>query len=75
MMHQLALQVQQFLTSHIKLPTHAETESLPILYDDGVATAAGFEDIVAYLRNNPTVANDIDARLTTRQQTDRTAFV
>ncbi|KAF2131986.1 hypothetical protein P153DRAFT_421049 [Dothidotthia symphoricarpi CBS 119687] len=51
------------------------TESLPILYDDGVATATGFEDIVAYLRNYPAATNDLDARLTTQQQTDRTAFI
>jgi len=51
-------------------------ESLPILFDDGIATATGFEDIVAYLRNHPTAANhDLDAKLSSRQQTDRTAFV
>lgn len=48
-------------------------ETLPILFDDGVATASGFEDIVAYLRNYPTVTNDLDAGLSSRQQTDRTA--
>lgn len=50
-------------------------ESLPILFDDGIATATGFEDIVAYLRNYPAVAGDLDAALTKRQRTDRTAFV
>jgi len=51
-------------------------ESLPILFDDGIATATGFEDIVAYLRNHPTAANhDLDAKLSSRQQTDRTASV
>ncbi|USP82764.1 protein targeting to mitochondrion [Curvularia clavata] len=55
-------------------PTVGTTETLPILFDDGVATASGFEDIVAYLRNYPTVTNDIDAGLSSSQQTDRTAF-
>ena len=50
-------------------------ESLPILFDDDVATASGFEDIVAYLRNYPTVTNDLDAGLSSSQQTDRTAYV
>ncbi|KAH7078433.1 Eisosome component PIL1-domain-containing protein [Paraphoma chrysanthemicola] len=49
-------------------------ESLPILFEDGVATADGFEDIVAYLRNHPAVA-DLDANLSSRQQTDKTAFI
>lgn len=48
-------------------------ETLPILFDDGVATASGFEDIVAYLRNYPTVTNDLDAGLSSSQHTDRTA--
>jgi hypothetical protein len=48
--------------------------SLPILYDDGVATATGFEDIVAYLRNHVEVTNDLDANLTDQQLTDRTAY-
>ncbi|KAH7079126.1 Eisosome component PIL1-domain-containing protein [Paraphoma chrysanthemicola] len=48
--------------------------SLPILFEDGVATADGFEDIVAYLRNHPAVA-DLDADLSSRQQTDKTAFI
>ncbi|KAI2477668.1 mitochondrial import receptor protein [Pyrenophora tritici-repentis] len=51
------------------------TESLPILFDDDVATASGFEDIVAYLRNYPVIANDLDASLSSRQRTDRTAFI
>ncbi|KAL6151035.1 hypothetical protein ACJQWK_10903 [Exserohilum turcicum] len=55
-------------------PTVGTTESLPILFDDGVATASGFEDIVAYLRNYPTVSNDLDAGLSSGQQTDRTAY-
>jgi hypothetical protein len=49
--------------------------SLPILFDDGVATATGFEDIVAYLRNHPAVNEDLDAELTNQQLTDRTAWV
>jgi hypothetical protein len=49
--------------------------SLPILYDDGVATATGFEDIVAYLRNHLEVTEDLDANLTNQQLTDRTALV
>jgi hypothetical protein len=49
------------------------SEILPILFDDGVATASGFEDIVAYLRNYPTVTNDLDAGLSSAQQIDRTA--
>ncbi|KAJ6269823.1 Eisosome component PIL1-domain-containing protein [Bipolaris maydis] len=55
-------------------PTVGTAEILPILFDDGVATASGFEDIVAYLRNYPTVTNDIDADLSSTQRTDRTAF-
>ncbi|EMD65758.1 hypothetical protein COCSADRAFT_114916 [Bipolaris sorokiniana ND90Pr] len=55
-------------------PTVGTAEILPILFDDGVATASGFEDIVAYLRNYPTVTNDIDAGLSSAQRTDRTAF-
>jgi hypothetical protein len=46
-----------------------------VLYDDGVATATGFEDIIAYLRNHPAVAEDLDAELTNQQRTDRTALV
>jgi hypothetical protein len=49
--------------------------SLPILFDDGVATATGFEDIIAYLRNHPEVAEDLDANLASQQITDKTAFV
>jgi hypothetical protein len=49
--------------------------SLPILFDDGVATATGFEDIIAYLRNHPEVAEDLDANLTSQQLTDKTACV
>ncbi|KAB2107550.1 hypothetical protein AG0111_0g3863 [Alternaria gaisen] len=56
-------------------PTIGTTESLPILFDDDVATASGFEDIVAYLRNHPSVTNDLDVNLSSRQQTDRTAFI
>ncbi|KAF1941522.1 hypothetical protein EJ02DRAFT_377474 [Clathrospora elynae] len=56
-------------------PSVGTKESLPILFDDGVATATGFEDIVAYLRNHPAVTSDLDASLTSRQQTDRTAFI
>ncbi|KAF7677472.1 hypothetical protein GT037_004331 [Alternaria burnsii] len=56
-------------------PTIGTTESLPILFDDDVATASGFEDIVAYLRNHPSVTNDLDVNLSNRQQTDRTAFI
>lgn len=55
------------------ISSHASIESLPILFDDGIATATGFEDIVAYLRNYPAITNDIDADLTSRQRTDRTA--
>ncbi|KAH7406036.1 Eisosome component PIL1-domain-containing protein [Phaeosphaeria sp. MPI-PUGE-AT-0046c] len=55
--------------------TVGATESLPILYDDGVATATGFEDIVAYLRNHLEVTEDLDAHLTHKQLTDRTAFI
>lgn len=50
------------------------TESLPILFDGGIATATGFEDIVSYLRNHPTVSNDLDANLSTQQQNDRAAY-
>ncbi|KAI8937873.1 hypothetical protein NX059_005560 [Plenodomus lindquistii] len=51
-------------------------ESLPILFDDGIATASGFEDIVAYLRNHPaTATHDLDAKLSSRQQTDRIAYI
>jgi hypothetical protein len=49
--------------------------SLPILYDDGVATATGFEDIIAYLRNHLEVTEDLDADLTNRQLIDRIALV
>ncbi|KAH7402602.1 Eisosome component PIL1-domain-containing protein [Pyrenochaeta sp. MPI-SDFR-AT-0127] len=56
-------------------PSIGVTESLPILFDDGIATATGFEDIVAYLRNYPAITDDIDANLTNQQQTDRTAFI
>jgi hypothetical protein len=49
--------------------------SLPMLFDDGVATATGFEDIVAYLRNHPAVNEDLDAGLSNQQLTDRTACV
>ncbi|CBX94581.1 hypothetical protein LEMA_P120720.1 [Plenodomus lingam JN3] len=39
-------------------------------------TASGFEDIVAYLRNHPTAAtHDLDAKLSSRQRTDRIASV
>lgn len=51
------------------------TGSLPILFDDDVATATGFEDIVAYLRNNPEVTEDIDGSLTPQQLNDKTASV
>lgn len=54
-------------------PSVGITESLPILFDDGVATATGFEDIVSYLRNHLGISNDLDADLTSRQRTDRTA--
>ncbi|KAH9868537.1 hypothetical protein J1614_007609 [Plenodomus biglobosus] len=58
------------------VPSVGITESLPILFDDGIATASGFEDIVAYLRNHPTAAtHDPDAKLSSRQRTDRTAFI
>ncbi|KAF3004308.1 hypothetical protein E8E13_009157 [Curvularia kusanoi] len=50
------------------------TESLPILFDGGVATATGFEDIVSYLRNHPAVSVDLDASLNSQQQNDRTAY-
>ncbi|KAF1841702.1 uncharacterized protein K460DRAFT_379731 [Cucurbitaria berberidis CBS 394.84] len=56
-------------------PSIGATESLPILFDDGIATATGFEDIVAYLRNHPAIATDLDAHLTNRQQNDKTAFI
>jgi hypothetical protein len=49
--------------------------SLPILFDDGVATATGFEDITAYLRNHPEVTEDLDVNLTSQQLIDRTALV
>jgi hypothetical protein len=52
-----------------------EIGSLPILFEDGVATANGFEDIVAYLRNHPAVQEDLDANITGQQQTDKTALV
>jgi hypothetical protein len=45
------------------------------LFEDGVATANGFEDIVAYLRNHPAVQEDLDANITGQQQTDKTALV
>jgi hypothetical protein len=48
---------------------------MPVLLDDGVPTATGFEDIVAYLRNYPEVTDDPDAKLTSRQRTDRIASV
>ncbi|KAF9698907.1 hypothetical protein EKO04_003223 [Ascochyta lentis] len=51
------------------------TESLPILFDGGIATATGFEDIVSYLRNHPAVSEDLDANLSSRQQNDRTAYI
>ncbi|UPX13535.1 uncharacterized protein EKO05_0004041 [Ascochyta rabiei] len=50
-------------------------ESLPILFDGGIATATGFEDIVSYLRNHPAVSEDLDADLNDRQQNDRTAYI
>ncbi|KAF3045583.1 hypothetical protein E8E12_010210 [Didymella heteroderae] len=50
------------------------TESLPLLFDGGIATATGYEDIVSYLRNHPAVSNDLDANLSTQQQIDRTAY-
>jgi hypothetical protein len=56
-----------------KANPYTYAESLPILFDDEVATASGFEDIVAYLRNHPTVTNDLDVDLSSRQRTDRTA--
>jgi hypothetical protein len=40
-----------------------------------VATATGFEDIVAYLRNHLEITEDLDAHLTHKQLTDRTALV
>ena len=49
-------------------------ESLPILFDGGIATATGFEDIVSYLRNHPAVSEDLDADLSNQQQNDRTAY-
>jgi hypothetical protein len=49
--------------------------SLPILFDDDIATATGFEDIVAYLRNYPEVTEDIDGALTAQQLNDKTASV
>jgi hypothetical protein len=49
-------------------------ESLPVLFDDGIATATGFEDIVSYLRNHPGVVDSFDANLTSQQQNDRSAF-
>jgi hypothetical protein len=49
--------------------------SLPILFDDDIATATGFEDIVAYLRNHPEVTEDIDGALTAQQLNDKTASV
>tara|TARA_R110002003_G_scaffold1184_10_gene22648 strand:+ start:8991 stop:9416 length:426 start_codon:yes stop_codon:yes gene_type:complete len=52
-----------------------EIGSRPILFEDGVATANGFEDIVAYLRNHPAVQEDLDANITGQQQTDKTALV
>ncbi|KAH8710170.1 Eisosome component PIL1-domain-containing protein [Phaeosphaeriaceae sp. PMI808] len=51
------------------------TGSLPILFDGGVATCTGFEDIVAYLRNHPVVTEDLDANLSKRQLIDKTAFI
>lgn len=59
--------------THIQ--SNSAAGSLPILIDDGISTAMGFEDIVAYLRNKPGVADDPDAKLTSRQRTDRTALV
>ncbi|KAL6712391.1 hypothetical protein ACN47E_000268 [Coniothyrium glycines] len=53
----------------------SHTEPLPILFDDDVATATGFEDIVAYLRNHPAIDRDLDANLTSQQRNDRTALV
>ncbi|KAJ8116105.1 hypothetical protein OPT61_g2394 [Boeremia exigua] len=50
------------------------TESLPILFDGGVATATGFEDIVSYLRNHPAVIEDLDADLSSQQQNDLIAY-
>lgn len=49
-------------------------ESLPILFDGGIATATGFEDIVSYLRNHPAVSEDLDANLSPQQQNDRIAY-
>ncbi|KAF2030300.1 hypothetical protein EK21DRAFT_65683 [Setomelanomma holmii] len=65
---------QWALTSDFNTTVKA-TGSLPILFEDGIATASGFEDIVAYLRNHPAVIEDLDADLTSQQQTDKTAFV
>lgn len=50
------------------------SESLPILFDGGIATATGFEDIVSYLRNHPVVSEDLDADLSSQQQNDRIAY-
>jgi hypothetical protein len=50
------------------------TETLPILFDGGIATATGFEDIVSYLRNHPAVGEDLDIDLSSQQQNDRTAY-
>ncbi|KAJ4326415.1 hypothetical protein N0V94_000090 [Neodidymelliopsis sp. IMI 364377] len=49
-------------------------QTLPILFDGGIATATGFEDIVSYLRNHPAVGEDLDVDLSSQQQNDRTAY-
>lgn len=63
------------MQSYVYCPvTYVMTESLPILFDGGIATATGFEDIVSYLRNHPAVSEDLDANLNSQQQNDRTAY-
>lgn len=49
-------------------------ESLPILFDGGIATATGFDDIVSYLRNHPAVSEDLDADLSSQQKNDSIAY-
>lgn len=71
----MAPQVQDCNPTVADVHSYTAAESLPILFDDDVATASGFEDIVAYLRNHPAVTNDLDANLSSRQRTDRTAWV
>ncbi|KAF1834471.1 hypothetical protein BDW02DRAFT_498173 [Decorospora gaudefroyi] len=66
---------QWSIVAEHKATVGSQVENLPVLFDDDVATASGFEDIVVYLRNHAAVTTDLDAGLTNRQRTNRTAFI